>query len=124
MKRIIARAAGAALLVVAFTATGATAAQASDRVSINQVYPNGCGTLCLYTDPWWAGTQSNYGGNDSSYSSAINNKVTSYFNNTSCFVDFYSGANYTGTKTITAPGAMSYWLGSPNDSWSSHKFRC
>ena len=124
MKSRIPRFAAVALLVLAFGATGTTAASASDRVSINQLYPNGCGTLCIYTDPWWAGSQINYGGNDASYPASYNNKISSFFNNTDCYVDFYSGANYTGTKTVTAPGSMNHWLGGPNDSWSSHKYRC
>jgi hypothetical protein len=124
MKRTLSRAAAALLLVVAFTATGASAASANDTVSPNQVYPNGCGTLCIYTDPWWAGSQINFGGNDASYSSSYDNKISSYFNNTDCYVDFYSKPNYAGTKTSVAPGSMNYWLGAPNDTWSSHKYRC
>ncbi|MGV8884489.1 MAG: peptidase inhibitor family I36 protein [Microbacteriaceae bacterium] len=125
MKRSFSRAAAALLLVVTFSATGASAATASDVLSPNQVYPNGCGTLCVYTDPWWAGSQINYGGNDSSYSSSYDNKISSYFNNTNCFVDFYAKANYAGKKTTVAPGSMSYWLAAgDNDTWSSHKFRC
>lgn len=124
MKRTLSRAAAALLLVFAFTTTGASAASANDTVSPNQVYPNGCGTLCIYTDPWWAGSQINFGGNDSSYSASYDNKISSYFNNTDCSVDFYSKPNYAGTKTTVAPGSMNYWLGAPNDTWSSHKYRC
>ena len=125
MNRTIPRAAAALLLAVAFTVTSATAATAKDGASTNQLYPNGCNTLCLYTNPWWAGSQVNYGGNDTSYSTSLNNKVSSYFNNTDCYVDFYSKANYTGTKTSVAPGSMSNWLGAGvDDTWTSHKYRC
>jgi len=125
MNRTISRAAAALLLAVAFTATSATVANAKDGASTNQLYPNGCSTLCLYTNPWWAGSQVNYSGSDNSYAASLNNKVSAFFNNTDCAVDFYSKANYTGTKTTVDAGEMSYWLSaSTDDTWSSHKFRC
>ena len=125
MPTTLARSTAAVLLALAFVAASTTVAHADDRVGTNQVYPNGCHSLCLYTNPWWAGSQVNYSGSDNSYATSLNNKVSAFFNNTDCAVDFYSKANYTGTKTTVDAGEMSYWLSaSTDDTWSSHKFRC
>jgi hypothetical protein len=125
MPTTLARSTAAVLLALAFVAGSTTAAHADDRVGTNQLYPNGCNSLCLYTNPWWAGSQVDYTQSASSYGSGLNNKISAYFNNTDCAVDFYNGANFTGTKTTVAAGSMSYWISSStNDTWSSHRIRC